>query len=204
MKNMFLSVVMCIVNIIKLCTHDIDILTKNIDSKFLKIKLKNTGNKALIFYYSDYNTQYSILTDDNAEITGESKTLSSGEDYLDYQYDYSEALIKRTMKSYDIGFIEAILYLHYKNEYIVLLPHEEKILDLPIITRDATTSYKIDSSQIVYLNSTTMFSNKFIPEKIKDSLKDRKIEIINPVIHVKKIKIDKNKFFRKSNDSYIR
>lgn len=204
MKNILLIIFIFLINIIKLCTYDIDILTKNIESKFLKIKLKNTGNKTLIFYYGDYDTQYNILIENNIEITGETKTLSSGEDYLDYQYDYSEALIKRTMKSYNIGFIEAIMYLHYKKEYIVLLPHEEKILDLPIITRGGRTSYKIDSSQIVYLNSNTIFSDKFIPGKIKDSLKYRKIEIINPAINVKKVKIDISKFFRKSKGSYIR
>ena len=160
MKNILLIIFIFLINIIKLCTYDIDILTKNIESKFLKIKLKNTGNKTLIFYYGDYDTQYNILIENNIEITGETKTLSSGEDYLDYQYDYSEALIKRTMKSYNIGFIEAIMYLHYKKEYIVLLPHEEKILDLPIITRGGTTSYTIDPSQIVDLNSISLFSVK--------------------------------------------
>lgn len=201
---MFLIIVIFLVNIIKLCTYNIDILTKNIESKFLKIKLKNTGNKPLIFYYGDYTTQYNILTENNIEITGETKTLSSEEDYLDYQYEYSDALIKRTMKSYDIGFVEAIMYLHYQKRHIVLPPYEEKVLELPVISKNSTTSYKIDSSQIVYLNSNIIFSDKFIPDKIKDSLKHRKIEIINPVINLKKVKIDKSKFFRKSKNSYIR
>ncbi|MBP2617107.1 hypothetical protein [Chryseobacterium jejuense] len=204
MKNIVLNYLILIVIAINPDDFELKILTKRVESKFLKIEMKNNSDIPLIFYYGDYYTEYTVVNQDKVEIPSQPLSIYSGEDYLDYQYDYSSSLIKKTMNNYKLSFKEALMYLHYKNSYKIILPNEAQILDLPIISKNAISSYKIDSTKCIYITSNTTFSNKFLPELIKDSLRKKNILIINPNISLKKMDINISKFFREKENNYIR
>ena len=184
--------------------YEIEILTDTIENKFLKFSVKNVSDSSLIFYYGDHYTDYKILDEENKEVKGKVMTAYSGEDYLEYQFDYSDSLIKKTMNCYDLSLKEAVLYLHYKNKHILISPNQSIVLDLPVITRNFTSAYEIDSTKKIFISLNTNFVNNFLPQKIKDSLRNKNIQVINPVINIKNISINKNKFFRLKKNLFIR
>ncbi|WP_326981915.1 hypothetical protein VUJ46_17005 [Chryseobacterium sp. MYb264] len=203
MKKIALTI-FTIISISKSENYNLHIITKSIENQYLKVRIKNNGKKTLIFYSGLFQTDFKIVDHDGKENMGEVTSLYSGEDYLDYQFDYSESLIDNTMKKYSISFREAIEYLHYKNKYILIPSNCAKDVDLPIINNNSTMKYKLDSTKSYFLSASTTFSAEYIPQYVKDSLISENIEIITPKINSCKINVNINKFFRKYKDHYIK
>ncbi|WP_027383293.1 hypothetical protein [Epilithonimonas caeni] len=201
MKNFILTSLFSII-----CpeNYKIEVLTNLVNDHYLKINLKNTSNKSIYFFYGHPINVFKIEDDNNNEPTGKVTSISSEEDYLDFQYDYSENFIKNTMSRYKISFQEALIYLHYRHDYVIVPAKQCKTLNLKVLKRNYTTQYKLDSTKTYYLSAEIKFSDVYIPEYVKDSLENNNIEIIKPNIKTEKITIDIKKFFRKKNGYFIR
>lgn len=204
MKNLTLILLFIIPILRSDNNFDIRIITKSIESKFLKIKLKNKCKKPIIFFYGSPYSEFKIKDENNVENIGKVLSIASEEDYLDYQFDYSENLINKTKQKYKISFQEALIYLHNKENYLFILPNQCKEIDLPILKRNYTSAYSLDSVKSYYLSVNAEFSTEYVPDYIKDSLKSKNILIIEPKISVNKISININKFFRKKDNRYIK
>lgn len=183
--------------------YDLQVVSKSIKNNNLKISIKNTSSKKIVFYYGLYHTNFRITDQNGEENVGETTSIYSGEDYLDYQFDYSKSLIERTMKRYSISFKDVVVYLHYK-KYIIIPPNHTEQMDLSIIKTNTTTRYKLDSTKSYFLSLYTTYSTDFIPKYVRDSLKSKNIEIITPKITADKIRIDINNFFRKRKNYYMK
>jgi hypothetical protein len=184
--------------------YDLQIISKSIKNNNLKISIKNTSSKKIVFYYGLYQTNFKVTTQNGEENVGETTSIYSGEDYLDYQFDYSKSLVDKTMKKYSISFQEAVIYLHYKNKYVIIPPNYTEQMELSIIKRNSTTKYKLDSTQPYFLSLYTTYSTDFIPKYVRDSLRSKNIEIITPEINANKIRIDINNFFKKHKNYYVK
>ena len=180
----------------------IEVMTKLINDKFLKIKLINSNNEPVYFFYGQSINNFKIMDDINEIEPKNILSISSEEDYLDYQFDFSRSLINKTKKRYSIPFDEAVMYLHYKKNYIIVPANQCKTLDLEVLKRNYTAIYNLDSTKSYYLTAEIKFQNIYIPDFVKDSLQKKNIDIINPNIKIEKIKIDIKKFFRKKNGYY--
>lgn len=183
--------------------YDLRVITKNIENQYLKVSIKNNSKKTLIFYTGDYQSNFKIVDENGIENIGEITSISSGEDYLDYQFDYSKSLINRTMKKYSLSFQDAILYLYYKNKYVLISPNLNEDIDLSIINNNTTTRYKLDSTKSYFLAITATFPIEYIPQYVKDSLNSKNLQIITPKINSDKININVNKFFRRYKNFYM-
>ncbi len=203
MKKIFLTTLLMLANLKSDC-YDLQIITKNIDNKYLKVSIKNNSKKTLIFYNGDYQSNFKIVDENGVENIGEITSIYSGEDYLDYQFDYSKSLINRTIKKYSLSFQDAILYLHYKNKYILIPPNQTEDFDLPIINENNTKRYKLDSTKSYFLSITTTFPVEYIPKYVKDSLNSKNVQIITPKIDTDRININIDKFFRKHKKFYMK
>lgn len=203
MKKIFLTALLMFADSKPDC-YDLQIVTKNIESKYLKLSIINNSKKTLIFYDGDYQSTFRIFDETGVENSGEITSIYSGEDYLDYQFDYSKSLINKTMKKYSLSFQNAVIYLHYKNKYILIPPNQTKDVDLPIINENSKTRYKLDSTKSYFLSLTTTFYAGYIPKYIKDSLYSENLQIISPEINTKRIKINTDKFFRKHKNFYMK
>ncbi|WP_295203517.1 hypothetical protein [uncultured Chryseobacterium sp.] len=203
MKNIILLALLINVNLKSDC-YSLLILSKNIENQYLKVNIKNKSKKTLIFYNGDYQSNFKIVDDNDKENVGEVTSIYSGEDYLDYQFDYSKNLIDKVMKKYSLSFRDAVLYLHYKDKYILIPPNDARDIDLPIINKNYTTKYKLDSTKAYFMNISASFSTEYIPQYVRDSLNSKNFEIINPKIETDKININIDKFFRKHKNFYIK
>ncbi|WP_267405553.1 MULTISPECIES: hypothetical protein [unclassified Chryseobacterium] len=203
MKKIALTLFL-IINNLNSQIYNMNVITKNIEDKHLTVRIKNNSKKTLLLYSGLFETNFKIIDNDGKENIGEVTSIYSGEDSLDYQFDYSKSLINKTMKKYSLSFREAILYLHYKNKYILIPSKCTKDIDLPIITNSNTMEYKLDSTKSYFLSASTTFSAEYIPQYVKDSLMSENIEIITPKINFCKINVNINKFFRKYKDHYIK
>lgn len=201
MKNYTLIFLLLIVNPEK---YKVDVLTNLINDKNLSIRIKNLSNQPIFFFYGNPINDFKIVDSDNIEPSGKITSIFSVEDYLDYQFDYSDFLIENTMNKYNTTFYETIMYLHYKKNYIIIPANQCKILDLEVLKRNYSTSYQLDSTKSYYLSADIKFSNIYIPNYVKDSLKSKNIELMDVNIKTDKIKIDINKFFRKKNNYYVK
>jgi hypothetical protein len=203
MKKIILTALLMLVGLKSDC-YEFQIITKNIENQYLKVSIKNNSKKTLAFYNGLYQTDFKIIDNDGEENVGEVTSIYSGEDYLDYQFDYSKSLIDKIMKKYSLSFQEAILYLHYKNQYVLIPPNHTEYIDLPIIHKNITARYKLDSTKSYFLSISTVFSTEYIPKYVKDSLNSKNIEIIIPKINSDKININVNKFFRRHKNLYMK
>ena len=203
MKNLILSILF-IISTVKSDSYDINVVTKSIIDEKLHIQIKNKSNKPIIFFYGISHSNFKIKDENNLEIIGKTLSMSSEEDYLDFQFDYSKKLIQQVMDRYEISFQEAIIYLHNKKDFIIIPPNKCKELNLPLLIANYTASYDLDSKKSYYISLRTVFPTNYIPNYIKDSLKQKNISLIKAEIVEPKISVDINKFFRKKNNLYIK
>lgn len=203
MKKIILIVSLVLFGIKSDC-YKLSVITENIENQYLKVSIKNNSKKILAFYNGLYQTDFKIIDNNGKENIGEVTSAYSAEDYLDYQFDYSKSLIDKTMKKYSLSFKEAILYLHYKNKYVLIPPNHTKYFNLPIIHKNTTARYKLDSTRSYFLSISTIFSTEYIPEHVKDSLNSKNVEIIIPKINSDKININVDKFFRRHKNVYMK
>lgn len=204
MKKIIITTLLLTLTDLKSNCYDLRVITKNIENEYLKVSIKNNSKKTLIFYTGDYQSNFKIVDENGIENIGEITSIYSGEDYLDYQFEYSKSLINRTMKKYSLSFQDAILYLHYKNKYVLIPPNHNEDIDLPIINNNTTTKYKLDSTKSYFLAITATFPIEYVPKYVKDSLNSKNVEIITPKISSDKIKINVNKFFRRHKALYMK
>jgi|GEM_PF-6410813 len=203
MKNIILVTLLILANLKSDC-YDLQIITKNIESQYLKVNIRNNSKKILIFYNGVYQSNFKIIDESGVENIGEITSIASGEDYLDYQFDYSKSLINKTMKNYSITFKDAVIYLHYKKKYTLILPNMSKDVDLPIINRNYKMAYTLNPTKTYFLSIAATFPTEYIPKYVKDSLHSKNMEIITPKIESDKINIDINKFFRRHKNFYMK
>ncbi|MBE4950112.1 hypothetical protein [Chryseobacterium culicis] len=202
MKNIILIILLTAT--IKSECYDFQIITKIIENQYLKVNIKNNSKKTLIFYNGDFESILKITDENGIENTGEITSMFSGEDYLDYQFEYSKSLINKTMKKYSISFHDAVIYLHYRKKYILIMPNMTMDVDLPIVNRKYKMAYKLDSTKSYFLTIATIFSTEYIPKYVKDSLESKNVQIITPKINSNKININIDKFFRKHKHFYMK
>lgn len=204
MKNIILIIYLLVFFICRSDIYDLQIITKCVENQYLKIKIKNYSKKKLIFYYGVPQSEFKIEDKNGIENIGKVMSIASEEDYLDYQFDYSRKLIDETMKRYKISFQEAVIYLHYKKRYTLILPNISKEVDLPIISRNYTMAYEMDSTKSYFISVKAVFSTVYIPDYIRDSLKSDNTEIIQPKINSNRITVNSTCFFRKYKNLYIK
>ncbi|WP_079240184.1 hypothetical protein [Chryseobacterium indologenes] len=202
MKNIILIILLA--GTIKSDCYDFQIITKIIENQYLNVNIKNNSKKTLIFYNGDFESILKIVDENGVENIGEITSMFSGEDYLDYQFDYSKNLINKTMKKYSISFHDAVVYLHYRKKYILIMPNMAMDVNLPIVNRNYKMAYKLDSTKSYFLTISTVFSTEYIPKYVKDSLESKNVQIITPKINSNKININMDKFFRKHKHLYMK
>ncbi|MDF2831532.1 hypothetical protein [Chryseobacterium indoltheticum] len=203
MKNLIL-IILCIISTLKSDSYDIKVLTKCVVDENLQIEVQNKTEKPIIFFYGISHSYFKIINEDNLESVGKTLSLSSEEDYLDFQFDHSEKLIQQVMDKYKISFQEAVIYLHNKKDFILIPPNKSRELNLPLLTTNYTASYSLDSTKSYYISLKTIFPTNYIPKFVKDSLEKKNISVIKADITEPKIRININKFLRKRNNLYIR
>lgn len=202
MKNIILIILLAATTKSDCC--DFQIITKIIENQYLKVNIRNNSKKTLIFYNGDFESILKIVDENGVENIGEIASVFSGEDYLDYQFDYSKNIINKTMKKYSISFHDAVVYLHYRKKYTLIMPNMAMDVNLPIVNRKYKMAYKLDSTKSYFLTISTVFSTEYIPKYVKDSLESKNIQIITPKINSNKIDINIDKFFRKHKHLYMK
>jgi len=203
MKNLVL-IILFIIPTLKSDSYDIRVLAKCVVDEKLQIEVQNKTEKPIIFFYGISHSYFKIINENNLESVGKTLSLSSEEDYLDFQFDYTEKLIQQVMDRYKISFQEAIIYLHNKKDFIIIPPNKCRELNLPLLTTNYTAAYNLDSTKSYYISLKTIFPTTYIPKYVKDSLEKKNISVIEAEITEPKIRININKFFRKRNNLYIR
>ncbi|MBW7676693.1 hypothetical protein [Chryseobacterium chendengshani] len=155
----------------------------------------NIGTRTLYLFYGIIYSHYEIVDDNETEVHTENYSTWDTEIP---QYNFSYNLIKETADLYNLELEDAKNWLTIKNNYYLLKPGEKKYLKLSL------DEYKYDSYRYIlknrkdyYAKGVTSFSSSIIPEKVKDSLKQRDINIYNNFKIDFKIKVNKHKFFKK-------
>lgn len=174
---------------------EVKMLDKVLVNNEVTVEFANTGTQTLYLFYGIIYSHYVVVDDNGMEVQTENYSTWDAEIP---QYNFSDNLIEETAKLHNLELDDAKNWLNIRNNYYLLKPGEKKYLKVNLDEyKSDSDRYNLKNGKDYYAKGVTSFSSSVIPEKIKDSLKQRGINIYNNFKIDFKIKVNKDKFFKK-------